>query len=114
MVNYGEVGRPKKIQGDVDASYQSQIGLEVVVGREADGLIDNRFRSELRPMRRLGGQAEYVHLVGGHRARGAISSSESSPYVPFRLSVLSAEHILSQENTFCSKRRHFIAREHIL
>ena len=31
MVNYGEVGRPKKIQGDVDASYQSQIGLEVAV-----------------------------------------------------------------------------------
>ena len=38
MVNYGEVGRPKKIQGDVDASYQSQIGLEVVVGREAEKL----------------------------------------------------------------------------
>ena len=36
MVNYGEVGRPKKIQGDVDASYQSQIGLEVAVGREAE------------------------------------------------------------------------------
>ena len=38
MVNYGEVGRPKKIQGDVDASYQSQIGLEVGVGREAEKL----------------------------------------------------------------------------